>query len=65
MFSAANSCYYNENSKNGKNHLDLPQQIPATQAKARIQKPEAGENLVQISGVCGEGGWFWKKLVAI
>ena len=65
MLSVASSCHYNGNSKNGKNRLlrqmpaprELSQEIPASRAKARMQKSQGGGKfLVQIpGGVRGDG----------
>ena len=60
MLSVANSCHYNENSKNGKNRLQTNARPsgatttnPHPQAKAWMQKPQGGlKFLVQIPG-CG------------
>ena len=52
VLSVANSCHYDENSKNGKTRLyantrqELPQQIPALWAKARMQKPQGGGTVI-------------------
>ena len=49
----------------------LPQQIPTSQAKARIKKPQGGDKFLgQIfganPGVHGRGGeWLWQKLTAV
>ena len=68
MLSVANSCHYNENSKNGKNVYrqmpaprELHQQIPSPRAKARMQKPQGeGKCLVQIPGGA-RGGYLWQN----
>ena len=42
---------------------ELFQQIPAPQAKARMQKPQGGDQfLVQIPGGA-RGRWLWTKLI--
>ena len=42
---------------------ELPQQIPAPQVKARIQKPQSGGKFfMQIPGGVREG-WLWMKLI--
>ena len=42
---------------------ELPQQIPATWPKARMQNPQSGGKfLVQISGGARGGGGYGKKL---
>ena len=42
---------------------ELPQQMPAPRAKARMQKPQGGGKfLVQIARGA-RGGWLWIKLI--
>ena len=42
---------------------ELPQQMPAPRAKARVQKPQGGGRfLVQNPRGCA-GGWLWMKLI--
>ena len=42
---------------------ELPQQMPASRAKARMQKPQGGGKfLVQIPGGA-RGGLLWMKLI--
>ena len=44
---------------------DLLQQIPASRAKARMQKSQCGGKfLVQIPGDARAGGWLWQNLIA-
>ena len=70
MLSVANSCHYNENSKNSKivyrqmpAPRELPQQIPAPRAKGRMQKPQGGQIFGANPRGCAEG-WLWQKLIA-
>ena len=42
---------------------DLPQQIPTSRAKAKMQKPQGGTNFGANPQGCA-GGWLWQKLIA-
>ena len=71
MLSVANSCHYNENSKNDQNRLQTnarpsgatpTNSLPPPRAKARMQRPQGrGKSLVQIPR--GARGWLWMKLI--
>ena len=46
---------------------DLPQQIPASREKARMQEPQSGAHFwCKSPGVRDgmPGGWLWQKLIA-
>ena len=71
VLSVANSCHYNENSKMANivyrqmpTPWELPQQIPAPQAKAWMQKPQGGGKfLVRFPRGEHGGRWLWMKLI--
>ena len=45
---------------------ELSQQMPASRAKARVQKPQGGGNFwcKFAGGGGGGGGWLWIKLIS-